>query len=194
MITRLTDAALILWSALYPGTSIVTLEGNRTLDCPTDIVEGADYTLIVEQDSTGGRSLAFDACYAFPGSVVPALSTGPSDRHILSFVAESDAGLTLKSVTSSVGTVVVPPSGLVAVGGTGSATLSWTDNSGDETGFVIEWLVDPMLGQWVEIGSVGGGSTGFLHEDLPGEYTYRVKAVRNGAKSLPSNTYTATIE
>ena len=69
----LVDGANISWDMDDGGSAEVTLAGNRTLDNPTNMVDGAIYRLRIIQDGTGTRTLAYGAAYLWPGAVVPVL-------------------------------------------------------------------------------------------------------------------------
>jgi hypothetical protein len=86
--TTLTDAATIAWDAESNQVASVTLTDNRTLGAPTNLVDGATYILIVKQDGTGGRTLAYNAVFKFPGASAPTLSTGINDVDILTFISD----------------------------------------------------------------------------------------------------------
>lgn len=86
--TTLTDAANISWDLANNQVTEVTLEGNRTLDNPTNMVAGATYILTVKQDATGSRTLAFDTAYKFPGGAAPSLSSDANSVDILTFVSD----------------------------------------------------------------------------------------------------------
>lgn len=73
----LTDAANISVSALQHNSFSVTLGGNRTLDAPTSLVDGALLSFALRQDGTGGRTLAFAPIYNFGAAGAPVLSTTP---------------------------------------------------------------------------------------------------------------------
>lgn len=79
----LTDGANIAWDMDLGGSADVTLAGNRTLDNPTNMVDGAIYRLRVKQDGTGGRTLAYGAGYLWPGGVAPTLSAAAGAVDIL---------------------------------------------------------------------------------------------------------------
>ncbi len=70
----LTDGANIAWDMDDGGSADVTLAGNRTLDNPTNMVDGAIYRLRIIQDGTGTRTLAYGAAYLWPGGVAPTLT------------------------------------------------------------------------------------------------------------------------
>jgi hypothetical protein len=95
-------------------------------------------------------------------------------------------------------TTVLPgpaaPSNLVATANSRSQiTLTWTDNSTNETGFYIERA--PSGGSFTQIGSVGANvktyvnNTGLAAGTL---YQYRVRAYNGGGNSGFSNTASAT--
>lgn len=84
----LTDAASIAWNLDDGQSAIVTLGGNRTLANPTNLKAGATYALIVRQDATGGRTLAYGSVYKWPGGVAPTLSTGVNAIDIITFVSD----------------------------------------------------------------------------------------------------------
>jgi hypothetical protein len=67
-------------------------------------------------------------------------------------------------------------------------TLTWADNSTDESGFKIE-RKQGAAGMYQEIGQVGPGITTFLASGLTAntEYTFRVKAFNTSGESAYSN-------
>jgi hypothetical protein len=73
----LVDAPVISVNALQHNAFSVTLGGNRTLDAPTFLVDGALLSFALRQDATGGRTLAFDAIYNFGAAGAPVLSAAP---------------------------------------------------------------------------------------------------------------------
>lgn len=86
--TVLTDAANIAWDLSQNQVASVTLGGNRTLSNPTNKVDGATYILIVKQDGTGGKTLAYSSDYKFPGNVAPVVTSGANKVSILTFVCD----------------------------------------------------------------------------------------------------------
>jgi hypothetical protein len=61
----------------------VTLGGNRTFAAPTGGVAGVAYRWVIRQDGTGGRTLAFDSAFKFPGGTDPTLSTAADAIDVL---------------------------------------------------------------------------------------------------------------
>ena len=86
--TTLSDGANISWNASANQVTSVTLAGNRTLDNPTNMNDGATYILTVKQDATGSRTLSYGTAYKWPGGTAPTLSTGANDIDILTFVSD----------------------------------------------------------------------------------------------------------
>ena len=85
------------------------------------------------------------------------------------------------------------PTGLAARAVSASAvTLTWTDNSANETAFAI-WRRD-SAGTWVRVGVVPPNTTTFTDTNLaPGTtYTYRVRAIGGSVASDWSNEVTVT--
>lgn len=81
----LTDGANISWNLDTQQVAKVTLGGNRTLDNPTNMRDGGNYTLRVIQDGTGGRTLAFGSAYKWEDGTPPELASGIGAITILSF-------------------------------------------------------------------------------------------------------------
>lgn len=83
----LTDGATIDWNLNTEQVAEVTLGGNRTLNNPTNIVNGASYLLYVRQDGTGSRTLSYGANYDFGSSGAPTLTTTAGSGDLIGFVA-----------------------------------------------------------------------------------------------------------
>lgn len=85
----LTDGATISWDADLAQSATVTLAGNRTLANPTNLHAGATYLLLVKQDATGSRTLAYGSNYKWPGGVAPVLTSGVANAiDMLSFYSD----------------------------------------------------------------------------------------------------------
>jgi glucose/arabinose dehydrogenase len=87
------------------------------------------------------------------------------------------------------------PSGLVATGGVGQATLDWVDTAGDETGFKIERkLTSQADTSYAQIATVGANVVTYSNTSLAaGAYSYRVRANNTAGDSAYSNVATATV-
>lgn len=84
----LTDAATIVWDLgqVWVSTATVVLGGNRTLSVLHPVV--GSYTLIIQQDSTGSRSLTLGGTnwrVIDGGSGAISLTTAPGAIDILAF-------------------------------------------------------------------------------------------------------------
>lgn len=84
------------------------------------------------------------------------------------------------------------PSALSATAGKRKITLSWTDNSSNESGFRIERSTDGVL--FTEIATTGANTTSYTNGSLTTgtTYHYRVRAYNSAGNSAYSNTATAT--
>ena len=87
-----------------------------------------------------------------------------------------------------------PTSGLTASGGKGKATLNWTDNSNNETGFYMERAPSGTT-KFARVRSVAADINTFTNTVSRGTYVYRVQAfnVTTGRVSAYSNTATANV-
>ena len=74
-ITALTDGATITPDFSANNGFSVTLGGNRTLANPTNLVAGQSGVILVTQDGTGSRTLAYGSYWKFPGGTAPTLTT-----------------------------------------------------------------------------------------------------------------------
>jgi len=74
-VTTLSDGATIATDLALSNNFSVTLEGNRTLDQPTNQVAGQSGSFFVTQDATGSRTLAYHADFKWVGGTAPTLTT-----------------------------------------------------------------------------------------------------------------------
>lgn len=88
-IVQLTDGATITVDLSLANVFEVTLDGNRTIDF-TNATPGQHFTLKVQQDdTTGGRTLTWDAANDWAGGTAPTLATGTDAVDILTFFVDS---------------------------------------------------------------------------------------------------------
>jgi uncharacterized repeat protein (TIGR03806 family) len=86
------------------------------------------------------------------------------------------------------------PSNLIAMGSVGQASLTWTDNASNETGFKVERKVQGAADStYAVVGTPGVNAQAFTDSVAAGSYTYRVKATNANGDSTPSNTADATV-
>lgn len=86
----LPDAATIAVDLASGTNFVVTLAGNRTLGAPSNAKPGMTGTILIKQDATGSRTLAYNAAWKPFGST-PALSTAANAVDLLTFIVE-DSG------------------------------------------------------------------------------------------------------
>lgn len=81
----LTDAATIAWDMDAIQLATLTIGGNRTLGLPTNR-HSRTYALVVTQDGTGSRTLAYNAIFKFPGGTAFVLSTAAGAKDVLTMI------------------------------------------------------------------------------------------------------------
>lgn len=167
-----------------PQTVTVTNGGPKTLSEVTVSVQPSSATWLSVKTSGSGNTQTITT------TLVPAeLSQDISEAT----VTVSGGGATNEAhyrVEVYKGSALAPPS-LIAVIDTGDslddAYLTWTDNSHNESGFIIERKSEGA--EWTEAGRVGANATSFTDKGLPigTEYTYRVASyIQNGSNEVTS--------
>jgi len=81
-VQALTDAATIVYNVASGLNATVTLAGNRTLALPTNARAGDSGEIIITQDGTGNRTLAYAAGWLFPGGA-PTASTAAAAKDVI---------------------------------------------------------------------------------------------------------------
>ena len=94
----LTDAATIAVDLSLGNNFTVTLAGNRTLGAPTNVTAGQSGVIVVTQDGTGSRTLAYNSAYKFAGGTAPTLTTTASAVDVLAYYVESSSRITVTSL------------------------------------------------------------------------------------------------
>ena len=173
-------------------TASQTLVGTYSLANPSPVVTGALYVFKFTQDGTGSREVSYGSKYKFANGTPPVLSTSADYLDVVTFYSDGTY-LYFVSITKNLAAVVAAPSLLTASTNASLITLNWVDNSSDETSFTIE--LENAPDQWGNFDTVAAGVTTYvdIYTVDPDNYTYRVKAVRGGASSAPSNTATGTV-
>jgi acid phosphatase type 7 len=153
----------------------------------------------VEQSTDG---TTFTQIAMLGSNTVSYSATGllPSTTYHFRVASFNDAGNSEYSNTASNTTSPPPPalpsapSGLTATAVSRTQiNLSWTDNSGNETGFKIERCKGPNCTNYVEVGQAGANVTSFADTALTKNttYRYRVRAFNAAGNSGYSNTANA---
>jgi hypothetical protein len=84
--------------------------------------------------------------------------------------------------------VVAAPTNLIGLRIANSLKLTWTDNSSDEDGFVLERAIG--AGAFTEIFRTGANQTAYRAVLRKGTYSYRIKTLKSGIQSAASNVVT----
>jgi hypothetical protein len=86
--TALTFDATQDWALAANQVATLTLTANTVFDAPTQMVDGAFYSLIIIQDGTGGRTASWNAVFKWAAATAPTLTTTAGAKDI--FVWRSD--------------------------------------------------------------------------------------------------------
>jgi hypothetical protein len=98
-VVTLTDGATITPDFAAGNNFSVTLGGSRTLANPTNLTAGQSGVIVVTQDGTGGRTLAFGSNWKFPGGTAPTLTTTAANAvDVISYYVESSSRITARVV------------------------------------------------------------------------------------------------
>lgn len=98
-VSALTDGATITPDFAVANNFSVTLGGNRTLANPTNITAGQSGVIVVTQDGTGSRTLAFGSYWKFSNGTAPTLTTTAAAVDVIAYYVESSTRITAKLVT-----------------------------------------------------------------------------------------------
>jgi hypothetical protein len=94
----LTDATSIATNLALGNNFSVTLAGNRTLAAPTNIVAGQSGAIIITQDATGSRTLAYASTWKFAAGIAPSLTVTANAVDVLVYYVESATRITAKLI------------------------------------------------------------------------------------------------
>jgi hypothetical protein len=97
-VTTLVDQATITPNFAAGNNFSLTLGGNRTLANPTNLIAGQSGTIVITQDNTGSRTLAYGSYWKYPGgsSAIPALTTTGNRVDVLGYYVESTTRITFR--------------------------------------------------------------------------------------------------
>ncbi len=85
-VVGLTDKATIAVDAALGNDFRVTIAGSRTIDDPTNPVDGQRITFQITQGSGGGFTVAWGGAYDFGAAGAPTLSTAAGKTDVLGFI------------------------------------------------------------------------------------------------------------
>ena len=98
VVVALTDGATITPNFSAANYFSLTIGGVRTLANPTNQTAGQSGTIVITQDGTGGRTLAYGSNYKFPGGTVPTLTTTAGAVDTLVYYVESASRITCRLI------------------------------------------------------------------------------------------------
>jgi len=97
-ITALTDGATITPDFSLANNFSVTLGGSRTLANPTNLTAGQSGVIVITQDGTGSRTLAYGSYFKFANGTAPSLTTTASAVDVLAYYVESSSRITARLI------------------------------------------------------------------------------------------------
>jgi hypothetical protein len=98
-VVALTDGATITPDFAAGNNFSVTLGGNRTLANPSNLAAGQAGTIVITQDGTGSRTLAYGSNWKFPGGTAPTLTTTASAVDVIAYYVESATRITARLIS-----------------------------------------------------------------------------------------------
>lgn len=97
-ISALTDGSTITPDFAVANNFSVTLGGNRTLANPTNLTAGQSGVIVITQDGTGSRTLAYGSYWKFANGTAPTLTTTASAVDVLVYYVESSTRITARLI------------------------------------------------------------------------------------------------
>lgn len=101
LLVTLTDAATVTVDLSTGINFKLTLGGNRTIGAPTNTKEGQSGILLIKQDNTGSRTLAWNSVYKFGSGTIPTLTTTANATDKFSYFVESASIIHMSSEKDS---------------------------------------------------------------------------------------------
>jgi hypothetical protein len=93
-VTVLTSGATVNTNLADSNNFSLTLDTNATLANPTNIVAGQSGAIVITQDATGSRTLAYGSNWKFAGATAPTLTTTADAVDVLVYYVESSTRIT----------------------------------------------------------------------------------------------------
>jgi hypothetical protein len=93
-VTVLTSGATVNTNLADSNNFSLTLATNATLANPTNIVAGQSGAIVITQDATGSRTLAYGSNWKFAGATAPTLTTTADAVDVLVYYVESSTRIT----------------------------------------------------------------------------------------------------
>jgi hypothetical protein len=103
-VVALTDAATIAVDMSTFLNASVTLGGNRTLGNPSNPKVGQSGFILITQDGTGTRTLAYASNWKYAGGAgtIPALSTAAASIDVLTYLVLSSTSILITGIQKAV--------------------------------------------------------------------------------------------
>lgn len=95
-VSALTDGSTITPDFAAANNFSLTIGGNRTLANPTNLTAGQSGAIVITQDGTGSRTLAYGTYWKFAGGTAPTLTTTASAVDVLVYYVESSTRISAK--------------------------------------------------------------------------------------------------
>jgi hypothetical protein len=92
----LTDAATVAVDLSLANYYTLTLGGSRTLGAPSNQNAGQSGVIVITQDGTGSRTLAYNSVWKFPGGTAPTLTITANAVDVLVYYVESATRITAR--------------------------------------------------------------------------------------------------
>lgn len=89
----LTDAATVAVDLSTGFNFTLAIGGNRTLGNPTNTKDGQSGVIVITQDGTGSRTLAYASNWEFASGTAPVLSTAAGAKDVLSYIVLSSTSI-----------------------------------------------------------------------------------------------------
>lgn len=97
-VVPLTDGTSIATDLSLGNNFSVTLGGNRTLANPSNVTAGQAGVIVITQDGTGSRTLAYGSYWKFAGGTAPTLTITASAVDVLVYYVESSTRITARLI------------------------------------------------------------------------------------------------
>ena len=97
-ISALTDGATITPDFAVANNFSLTIGGNRTLANPSNLTAGQSGVIVITQDGTGSRTLAYGSYFKFSNGTAPSLTTTASAVDVLAYYVESSTRITARLI------------------------------------------------------------------------------------------------
>ena len=98
-VSALTDGSTITADFAVANNFSLTIGGNRTLANPSNLTAGQHGVIVITQDGTGSRTLAYGSYWKFASGTAPTLTTTASAVDVLVYYVESSTRITAKLVS-----------------------------------------------------------------------------------------------